>query len=130
MTRGTGDVTSTANCVALGQILRSEGGPYGVSRHRNAVEPEPGRQRGKLTINGGTHRLAERHVVMDRVHVETTGGRVCCCVDLADEALVMEDGQHEISPPALILRFVKLEREVEVEQFQHSDAVMHESIEG
>ena len=77
----------------------------------------------------GPDSLRERHVLVDGVHLEGRGLAVPRGVHLAHQLVVVQDGEREVAPSALLLGLVHLERVLEVEQLQGPAPIVGQAVE-
>jgi hypothetical protein len=77
----------------------------------------------------GRDRAGEAYVRMDSVYPQHRGLAIGGGVDLADQPVVVEDGQCEEPPAPLGLRLVHLQIELELEQFHGADPIVDQPVE-
>lgn len=92
-------------------------------------EPKPGRERVDLLVDRDSDVRGERHILVNRVDDESVGGAARTSIDLADQPVIVQDRQRELSPDATTCRFVHLERSVELEQTGDTLRVGHQPVE-
>src|SRR5215210_658241 len=94
-----------------------------------AAEPQPRRQRLELSLDSFGHGPREPDVLVDRVYPQRRRLAIGDRVELADEAISVEDRQREVAPAPFGGRLVHLEVVLEVEELLRASAVVDQPVE-